>query len=281
MADRPECCPWSVALDNPLATAGPGAPGGGITEGGRIAGGAGRLPIPANGVQALLAKCPEDYYSVSSQGMCCPTYGPPPPTQKTSWLTLPGKQWLLQIYHGHSVPDPMLQQPPRKGDPAAPDGRSRRHPDRHPSPYLGHPQRRLGHGLQRNQPRREQAPAVQGRGHRRWRGRRSPRPLAPGTDSMGLSPRPKEEEGYPSRWRRRRRADRREIHRLGCSTSRGRRRRRHGLPQRLQRAIPTARQPNNRESAHGQRQRRQSYGESAASGFLRTCSGGVRTFEAV
>ncbi|KAK1828794.1 hypothetical protein QBC39DRAFT_384747 [Podospora conica] len=71
MADRPSCCPWSVALDNPLATAGPAA--GGINEGNRVAGGAGRLPIPANGVQALLAKCPDDYYSVSSQGMCCPT----------------------------------------------------------------------------------------------------------------------------------------------------------------------------------------------------------------
>lgn len=68
MADRPECCPWSVALDNPIATG-----GGGIHEGNRVAGGAGRLPIPANGVQALLAKCPDDYYSVSSQGMCCPT----------------------------------------------------------------------------------------------------------------------------------------------------------------------------------------------------------------
>lgn len=68
MADRPECCPWSVALDNPIAIG-----GGGINEGNRVAGGAGRLPIPANGVQALLAKCPDDYYSVSSQGMCCPT----------------------------------------------------------------------------------------------------------------------------------------------------------------------------------------------------------------
>lgn len=74
MADRPECCPWSVALDNPIATGGgPAAGGGGINEGNRVAGGAGRLPIPANGVQALLAKCPDDYYSVSSQGMCCPT----------------------------------------------------------------------------------------------------------------------------------------------------------------------------------------------------------------
>ncbi|KAK0639748.1 hypothetical protein B0T16DRAFT_463392 [Cercophora newfieldiana] len=62
MADRPECCPWSVSLDG-SSTATP-------HEGNRVAGGPGRFPIPANGVQALLSRCPDDYYSVS--GQCCP-----------------------------------------------------------------------------------------------------------------------------------------------------------------------------------------------------------------
>ncbi|KAK4450855.1 hypothetical protein QBC34DRAFT_348380 [Podospora aff. communis PSN243] len=62
MADRPQCCPWSVSLD--------GSPTGVPHEGNRVAGGPGRFPIPASGVQAYLDRCPDDYYSVS--GQCCP-----------------------------------------------------------------------------------------------------------------------------------------------------------------------------------------------------------------
>ncbi|KAK0622751.1 hypothetical protein B0T14DRAFT_514405 [Immersiella caudata] len=63
MADRPQCCPWSVSVD--------GSPTGGAPQqGNRVAGGPGRFPIPASGVQAYLDRCPDDYYSVS--GQCCP-----------------------------------------------------------------------------------------------------------------------------------------------------------------------------------------------------------------
>lgn len=62
VADRPECCPWSVSID--------GSPSATPHEGNRVAGGPGHFPIPANGVQALLSRCPDDYYSVS--GQCCP-----------------------------------------------------------------------------------------------------------------------------------------------------------------------------------------------------------------
>jgi len=79
MADRPECCPWSVSVEgSPTGGATEGARVAGLdgsptstsNEGNRVAGGAGRFPVPASGVQALLSRCPDDYYSVS--GQCCP-----------------------------------------------------------------------------------------------------------------------------------------------------------------------------------------------------------------
>ncbi|KAK1756557.1 hypothetical protein QBC47DRAFT_187621 [Echria macrotheca] len=63
-ASRPQCCPWSVSVDGSATTTGA------LDEGNRVAGGPGQFPIPANGIQALLNRCPDDYYSVSSQ--CCP-----------------------------------------------------------------------------------------------------------------------------------------------------------------------------------------------------------------
>lgn len=79
MADRPECCPWSVSVEgSSTRTAAEaarvagldGSPTSTSTEGNRVAGGAGRFPVPASGVQGLLSQCPDDYYSVS--GQCCP-----------------------------------------------------------------------------------------------------------------------------------------------------------------------------------------------------------------
>ncbi|KAK5659527.1 hypothetical protein OQA88_729 [Cercophora sp. LCS_1] len=64
MGDRPECCPWSVSVE------GSGGPTTASFEGNRVAGGAGRFPVPASGLHAVLARCPDDYYSVS--GQCCP-----------------------------------------------------------------------------------------------------------------------------------------------------------------------------------------------------------------
>ncbi|KAK3331687.1 hypothetical protein B0T19DRAFT_413805 [Cercophora scortea] len=64
-ADRPECCPWSVSSTSTTVTAAR------VTQAGvLVAGGAGNFPAPASGVQTNLARCPDDYYSVS--GQCCP-----------------------------------------------------------------------------------------------------------------------------------------------------------------------------------------------------------------
>jgi len=64
-ANRPQCCPWSVSVEG-------GSPTAAANDGNRVAGGPGQFPVPANGVKALLEKCPDDYYSVS--GQCCPKY---------------------------------------------------------------------------------------------------------------------------------------------------------------------------------------------------------------
>ena len=96
MADRPECCPWSVSVGGSSTMAENGgkrvvdmpdqlpmsassvltghpdccSSAGAENKGDRVAGGPGRFPTPANSVQARLSRCPDDYYSVS--GQCCP-----------------------------------------------------------------------------------------------------------------------------------------------------------------------------------------------------------------
>lgn len=84
VSDRPECCPWTVAGSNLKATgdttvtvtvtAAPGNPGpsdgsgGSGDDGNRV-----QFPVAADQAQQLLRQCPDDYYTVSGGGGCCPS----------------------------------------------------------------------------------------------------------------------------------------------------------------------------------------------------------------
>jgi hypothetical protein len=61
--DRPECCPWAVDM---AATEVPPSAGGGNAQDTYD------FPKPVNQDMAVLAKCADDYYSIS--GGCCPKY---------------------------------------------------------------------------------------------------------------------------------------------------------------------------------------------------------------
>ncbi|KAI0129611.1 hypothetical protein BJ170DRAFT_282256 [Xylariales sp. AK1849] len=67
VADRPECCPWKAGTAINTSTA---SSSGGPDETSGSPGLAG-YPQPENGGQAVLSKCPVDYYPIS--GSCCPS----------------------------------------------------------------------------------------------------------------------------------------------------------------------------------------------------------------